>query len=100
MPRESLLCYPPQNGERSLTVPFTREDTASSKADDKSQHPDKATSGKEEAGGEGGQQNGAPHKLSKSKLTQDFRTEKGFAGFAAAAQRGDLVTFDVVLNRG
>lgn len=39
-------------------------------------------------------------KPSKSKLTQDFRTEKGFKGFAATAQRGDLVTFDVVLNRG
>jgi len=41
-----------------------------------------------------------PPKPAKSKLTQDFRTEKGFKGFASAAQRGDLVTFDVVLNRG
>eukprot|EP00752_Nemacystus_decipiens_P009418 g8421.t1 len=90
-----------KNGERSLTVSFTREDTASSKPD-KSQDPEKekAASDKEEPGGEGGQENGAPQKPSKSKLTQDFRTEKGFAGFAAAAQRGDLVTFDVVLNRG
>lgn len=95
-----LLCYAPQNGERSLTVPFTREDTTCSKPDDKSQDPEQDTSGKEEAGGEGGQENEAPQKPSKSKLTQDFRTEKGFAGFAAAAQRGDLVTFDVVLNRG
>lgn len=95
-----LWYYSPQNGERSLTVPFTREDTASSKPADKTQASEKAAKSKEEAGGEGGQENGAPPKPSKSKLTQDFRTEKGFAGFAAAAQRGDLVTFDVVLNRG
>lgn len=97
-----ILCYPPKNGERSLTVPFTREDTTSSTPDDKdkSQDPEKATSNKEEMGLEGVLENGAPKKPSKSKLTQDFRTEKGFAGFAAAAQRGDLVTFDVVLNRG
>lgn len=97
-------CYPSQNGERSLTVPFTREDTTSNKPDkkNKSQDPEKATSNsnKEETGAEGEQEHGAPQKPSKSKLTQDFRTEKGFAGFAAAAQRGDLVTFDVVLNRG
>lgn len=88
---------PRQNGERSLSVPFTREDTASPKPDDKPQ--EKATD-KEDAGGEGGPGNATPQKPSKSKLTQDFRTEKGFAGYAAAAQRGDLVTFDVVLNRG
>ena len=42
--------------------------------------------------------------MGKSKLTQDFRTERGYAAAAAAAaaasQRGDLVTFDVILNRG
>lgn len=92
------LAYPRQNGERSLSVPFTREDTASTKPDDKPQ--EKTTNNKEEAGGEGAQGNSPPQKPSKSKLTQDFRTEKGFAGYAAAAQRGDLVTFDVVLNRG
>lgn len=90
--------YPRQNGERSLSVPFTREDTASTKPDGKPQ--EKAIDSKGEAGGEGGRGNGPPQKPSKSKLTQDFRTEKGFAGYAAAAQRGDLVTFDVVLNRG
>lgn len=89
--------YPRQNGERSLSVPFTREDTASTKPDDK---PQEKAADKEEAGGEGGPGNTPPQKPSKSKLTQDFRTEKGFAGYAAAAQRGDLVTFDVVLNRG
>lgn len=89
--------YLRQNGERSLSVPYTREDTASTKPDDKPQ--EKATDNKEDAGGEGGPGNGPAQKPSKSKLTQDFRTEKGFAGYAAAAQRGDLVTFDVVLNR-
>ncbi|CAN0337014.1 unnamed protein product, partial [Ectocarpus sp. 8 AP-2014] len=91
-----------KNGERSQSVPFSREDTASAKPDDKSQDQETAsnTNTQQEAGGEGAQRNGPPQKPSKSKLTQDFRTEKGFAGYAAAVQRGDLVTFDVVLNRG
>lgn len=45
-----------------------------------------------------------PKRTGKSKLTQDFRTERGYAATAAAAaaaaQRGDLVMFDVILNRG
>ncbi|CAM9754667.1 unnamed protein product [Ectocarpus sp. 12 AP-2014] len=91
-----------KNGERSQSVPFSREDTASAKPNDKSQDQEKtsSTNTQQEAGGEGAQRNGPPQRPSKSKLTQDFRTEKGFAGYAAAAQRGDLVTFDVVLNRG
>ncbi|CAM9108870.1 unnamed protein product [Scytosiphon promiscuus] len=89
-----------KNGERSLTVPFTREDTAPAKTEDKSQDPGKASNASQDVAGEGAEGNTAPPKASKSKLTQDFRTEKGFAGFGAAVQRGDLVTFDVVLNRG
>lgn len=53
-------------------------------------------------GGEGDK--GGVKRTGKSKLTQDFRTERGYAATAAAAaaaaQRGDLVTFDVMFNRG
>ncbi|CAM9132973.1 unnamed protein product, partial [Hapterophycus canaliculatus] len=89
-----------KNGERSLSVPFTRDDTAPAKPEDKSKDPGKASSASQGVAGEGAEGSPPPQKASKSKLTQDFRTEKGFTGFGAAVQRGDLVTFDVVLNRG
>lgn len=89
-----------KNGERSLSVPFTREDTAPAKPEDKSQDADKDTGASQDVAGEGAEGNHSPKKATKSKLTQDFRTEKGFAGFGSAVQRGDLVMFDVVLNRG
>ncbi|CAN0007190.1 unnamed protein product, partial [Ectocarpus fasciculatus] len=62
-----------KNGERSQSVPFTREDTASAKPDDKSQDPEKAANTQQQAGGEGapGNENAPPQKPSKSKLTQD-----------------------------
>lgn len=81
-------------------MPFTRQDTAPAKQEGISQDPEKASNASQDVAG--GVADGIPpsQKAAKSKLTQDFRTEKGFAGFGTAVQRGDLVTFDVVLNRG
>ncbi|CAM9827159.1 unnamed protein product, partial [Laminaria digitata] len=107
-----------KNGERSMSVPYSREDTASTKPQQKPQGTDEAATtdskdskgkgkdGQEGAAGEGeaDKDKGGPKRTGKSKLTQDFRTERGYAASAAAAaaaaQRGDLVTFDVMLNKG
>lgn len=84
-----------QSADRSLSIPFSREDTASAEAPEPptgKAGDEMAKNPKESAG-----DSSTPKKATKSKLTQDFRTEKGYA---AAAQRGDLVTFDVMLDRG
>lgn len=90
-----------------MSVPYSREDTAS-KPQQKPQEADETAAdgpapGGQEGAAAGEVDKGGPKRTGKSKLTQDFRTERGYAAAtaaaAAAAQRGDLVTFDVMLNR-